>query len=366
METDILYKIAITMIPGVGGSKAKKLISAFGSAQAIFDTPLFKLNKYLNTNTIQNFNKLEILKQAEKELEFISRNNIRVLFYTDNDYPYKLTQCEDAPVTLYVKGDIDFNSSKFISIVGTRNASPYGLALCKKLVLDLEEKGYKPVIVSGLAYGIDVCAHTAALNSGFDTVAVLATAINKIYPAAHKSIASQIEKQGALVTEFVSETATVQGNFVSRNRIIAGLSDVTIVVESKQKGGALLTAEMANAYNREVMAFPGRVGDENSQGCNNLIKANKAAMIESLEDLEYQMNWSATAKPQQKQLNLAMLTPPEQEIMNFLKNKDSEHIDVIASETGISLPELSAFLLNMEFSGYLIVLPGNSYSIAKI
>jgi DNA processing protein len=353
------------MIPGVGGVTAKKLMAAFGSPRAIFEAPTSKLERFLNANA-KNLNKNEILKQAEKELTYINSNNIRMLFYTDNDYPQKLNQCDDAPAILFMKGMTDLNNSKIISIVGTRNASNYGLSLCKKFVTELSEKKYKPLIVSGLAYVIDVCAHASALSNGLDTVAVMGTPLNKIYPATHENIARQIEKQGALVSEFATGSAVAPSNFVCRNRIIAGLADVTIVVESSKKGGALLTANIANSYNREVMAFPGRIGDEHSQGCNNLIKSNKAALLESVEDLEYLMNWSAKPKAVQRQIEFVNLTEPEQDILNFLKNRDSESVDTISEETGISLPELSAFLLSMEFSDIVTVLPGNRYSIKRL
>jgi DNA processing protein len=365
MSDDMLYRIALTMIPGVGGGTAKKLMAAFGSPRAIFEAPTSKLERLLNANT-KNLDRSQILKQAENELMFINSNNIRMLFYTDNDYPYRLNQCEDAPVVLFMKGTTDLNNSKIISIVGTRNASNYGLSLCKKFVSELVGKGYKPLIASGLAYGIDVCAHTSALSNGLDTVAVMGTPLNKVYPAPHENIARQIEKQGALVSEFATGSTVAPSNFVSRNRIIAGLSDVTIVVESSKKGGALLTANIANSYNREVMAFPGRVGDERSQGCNNLIKLNKAALVESVEDLEYLMNWSTKPKIVQRQIEFVNLTEPEQDILNFLKNRESESIDTIAAETNISLPELSAFLLNMEFADIVTVLPGNRYSIKRL
>ncbi|MDR2026195.1 MAG: DNA-processing protein DprA [Prevotellaceae bacterium] len=363
MSDDLLYRIALTMIPGVGGITAKKLMAAFGSPQAVFEAPRTKLENILNVNSIRSFDKDRILMQAKKELEFVKSNNVKTLFYTDDDYPLKLKLCDDAPAVLFVKGTVNLNNHKIISIVGTRNASNYGLSLCKKFIADLVAKGHRPVIVSGLAYGIDVCAHTSALSCGLDTVAVMGTPLNKVYPAPHENIARQIEKQGALVSEFATNTATTQGNFVSRNRIIAGLADVTIIVESSKKGGALLTANMALSYNRDVMAFPGRVGDEHSQGCNNLIKSNRAALLESVEDLEYQMNWSTKSRSVQKQIEFVNLTEPEQDILNLLKNRESETVDVISREVDIPLSELSAFLLNMEFAEYITALPGNRYAI---
>jgi DNA processing protein len=365
MSDDLLYKIALTMIPGVGGITAKKLMAIFGTPQAVFDAPKSKLGNVLNAN-VKHLDKNSILQQAEKEIAFINANSIRALFYTDDDYPYRLNQCEDAPAVIFVKGTTNLNNPKIISIVGTRNASNYGLSLCKKFIAELVEKGYNPLIVSGLAYGIDVCAHISALSNGLATVAVMGTPLNRIYPAQHENIARQIEKQGALISEFVTGVTITPSNFVSRNRIIAGLADVTIVVESAKKGGALLTANIANSYNRDVMAFPGRVGDERSQGCNNLIKVNKAALLESVEDLEYQMNWSTKPKSIQKQIEFVSLTPPEQDILNFLKNRESESVDAISLETGISLPELSAFLLNMEFSDIVTALPGNRYAVKRV
>jgi DNA processing protein len=366
MSDDLLYKIALTMIPGVGGITAKKLVSVFGSPRAVFNASTAEIEKVPNINKTGILNRNELLKQAEKELAFVNSHNIKALFYTDSDYPYKLNQCSDAPAILFVKGTTNLNSPKIISIVGTRNASNYGLSLCRKIIVELVAKGYKPLIVSGLAYGIDVCAHASALSNGLDTVAVLGTPLNKIYPASHENIAREIEKHGALVSEYATGTVTVPGNFAGRNRIIAGLSDVTIVVESAKKGGALLTANIANSYNRDVMAFPGRVGDECSQGCNNLIKSNKAALLESVEDLEYQMGWSAKPESVQKKIEFVTLTEPEQNILNVLKNKESESVDTISRETDISLPELSVFLLNMEFADIITVLPGNRYSIKQL
>jgi DNA processing protein len=362
-EDDLLYKLALTMIAGVGGATVRKLMAHFGSPKAIFDLPSTRLEKIFNASVFQNFNRDKILKQAEKEIEFINANGIKTLFYTDSDYPYRLNRCDDTPAVLYVKGKTDLNNSKSISIVGTRKASSYGLSLCRQFVFRLAEKGYKPLIISGLAYGIDICAHTAALEAGLETVAVMGTGLNTVYPAAHGNIAKQIENNGALISEYSVSQPVIQGNFISRNRTVAALADVTVVVESAAKGGALITADIANSYNRDVMTFPGRVGDEFSQGCNNLIKANKAALIESVEDFEYQMNWSAKPQTVQKQLNFIQLSQPEQEIVSFLKDKKSEDINSISFHTGISIPELSVFMLNLEFVGLIEVLPGNSYSL---
>lgn len=362
-DNDLIYKVALTMIAGVGGVTARKLVAHFGSPKAVFDASPEKLRAVLNESTYKNFSSTTILHQAEKELKYMQDNDITALFYTDKDYPQRLNRCEDAPVALFVKGKTNLNNSKIISIVGTRKASNYGISLCREFVSQLAKKGYKPIIVSGLAYGIDVCAHAAALEAGFETVAVMGTGLNKIYPAAHDHIATQIAKQGALITEYVSDQTIVPGNFLSRNRIIAGLADVTIIVESRLKGGALVTADIANSYNRDVMAIPGRTGDELSKGCNWLIKTNRAAMLESIDDLEYQMNWTTKPQAVQKQIEFIQLSPQEQNIAAFLRDRESADINAIAMHLGISISELSIFLLNMEFSGLITVLPGNSYAI---
>jgi DNA processing protein len=355
------------MLPGVGGITAKRLVAHCGSAEAVFTSSVRDLSKIPEVN--HNFIPLreDALKRAEHELKFMEQNGIRQLFYTDEDFPFALNQCEDAPAAIFVKGDVSFNNTNIISIVGTRSATSYGTALCEKLIAELVEKGHQPLIVSGMAYGIDVCAHRAALNCGLKTVAVMGTGLNKVYPSVHYAIAKQIETQGALLSELPSDTSIVPGNFLSRNRIIAGLSQITVIIESAAKGGALVTAGIANSYNREVAAFPGRVGDKHSEGCNSLIKQNIAAMIESADDLIYLAGWSISKKKSEVQLQLFdKLDKPEQEILELLKAKDSESIDVIAYETGFPMPELSAILLNLEFAGYINALPGKNYSLKKI
>ncbi|MDR2424503.1 MAG: DNA-processing protein DprA [Prevotellaceae bacterium] len=359
----MIYKVALTMIDGVGGVTARKLVAHFGSPKAIFDASPQTLRAVLNNSTYKNFRSDTILHQAEKELKYMQHNDINVLFYTDADFPYRLNRCEDAPVALFAKGNANLNNSKTISIVGTRKASNYGISLCRELVAQLAKKGHKPLIISGLAYGIDVCAHLAALEAGLETVAVMGTGLNKIYPAAHDNIATQIARQGALLTEYVSEQTIVPGNFLSRNRIVAGLADVTVVVESGIKGGALVTADIANSYNREVMAVPGRTGDQLSKGCNRLIKTNIAAMLESVEDLENQMNWSKNQQEVQQKIDFIELSLQEQNIAAFLRDRGSADVNAIAVHTGISIPDLSLFLLNMELSKLITVLPGNSYAI---
>ena len=367
---DLLYKVALEMIPMVGSITAKKLLAYCGNAEAVFRETKVNLLKIPNigegiANSILNKN---VLKKAENELVFMQKNNIEALFYADDNYPHCLFQCEDSPIILFKKGDVDLNAYRTISIVGTRNCTSYGTEFCEKLIATIAEQEYNTVIVSGLAYGIDVCAHKAALKYGIPTVAVVGTGLDMVYPAAHKSIANQIiEQKGAMLSDFPTQTVIDPKNFIRRNRIIAGLSEVTIVVESAEKGGAMVTADIAASYNRDVLAFPGRVGDKFSAGCNKLIKNNIAAMIESIDDLVAAMGWdSPSERLTTKQLPLFdMLNPEEMSIVNVLKENEIEIIDVIARKTGLPMAKLSALLLNLEFSGYVKALPGKAYILKR-
>ncbi|MDR1054798.1 MAG: DNA-processing protein DprA [Prevotellaceae bacterium] len=369
MTNDLLYRVAIEMIPMVGSITAKRLLAYCGCAEAVFKAKKADLLRIPNIGealAVAVLNQ-DILRKAEQELVFMQKNNIKALFYTDDDYPQNLKQCEDSPIILFQKGDIDLSKHRFISIVGTRNATAYGSGLCDKLIALIVERGYNPVIVSGLAYGIDVCAHKAAMKYGLKTVAIVGTGLDMVYPAAHRAIAKQITEEGAVLSDFPSNTLIDRKNFIRRNRIVSGISEVTIVVESGEKGGAMVTADIAASYNRDVLAFPGRVGDEFSAGCNKLIKANIAAMIESIEDLEAAMGWdSPSEKLTTKQLPLFdLLTADEMCIVNVLKENDSEMIDIIAHKTGLPMAKLSALLLNLEFSGYVKALPGKAYALRR-
>jgi DNA processing protein len=363
------YYIAIEHIPNVGSVTAKKLIAFCGGVEAVFSEKKTAMSKILGigdglVNSILS-KRDEALKIAEKEIIFIEKNKIKTFVYTEKDYPKRLQLCDDSPVVFFSKGDVDFNSSKILSIVGTRKATDYGTEVCEKLIADLAV-AHKPVIVSGLAYGIDVCAHKAALQNELKTIAVMGTGLNMIYPAQHRNIASQIIQHGALITDFTSQAKFERTNFLSRNRIIAGLADATIVVESGKKGGALVTADIAVSYNRDVLAFPARVSDEYSAGCNWLIKTNKAALIEDMKDIEYVLGWmSKHDKPKQLPL-FDTLSEKEMTIINHLKKTDTDTIDNISHETKVPMSQLSAMLLTLEFGGYIKSLPGKSYTLKKI
>jgi len=368
-SNSLKYYIAIELIPNVGSITAKKLIANCGGIEAVFTEKKSALSKIFGIGEILAQSILsyrdEALKIAEKEIVFIEKNNIKPFVYTEKDYPKRLHACDDSPVVFFSKGDVDFNAPKILSVVGTRKATDYGTELCKKIITDLSVN-HKPVIVSGLAYGIDVCAHKAALQNNLKTIAVMGTGLNTIYPAQHRNIASMIIQQGAVISDFTSQASLDRSNFLSRNRIIAGLADATIIVESGKKGGALVTADIAASYNRDVLTFPARVGDEFSAGCNWLIKTNKAALIEDIKDIEYALGW--TSKSQEpKQLPLFdNLGEQELLIINHLKNTNIDTIDNISHELQIAMAQLSATLLALEFGGYVKSLPGKSYTLKKL
>jgi len=360
------YKIAITQIPKIGSINAKKIIAYVGSIEAVFKETKKALKKIpgIGESIATNILNQDVLIRAEKEIEFIEKHNIKTLFYLDENYPKRLKQCEDSPVLFYYKGETDFNAPKILSIIGTRNATSNGIDNCNKLIEDLKSNGHKPLIISGLAYGIDICSHKAALKNNLETVAVLGHGLHTIYPANHRSTAVEITNNGALLTEFLSNSKIERSNFVKRNRIIAGLSDATIVVESASKGGALITANIANSYNRDVFAFPGRTTDEYSAGCNILIKTNKAALISSAKDIEYILQWDTQKQPIQTEI-FNNLTTNEQLIVDALKNEERINIDNIAYKTNLPISQVVSLLFNLEFSGVVKSMPGNMYAIKK-
>ncbi len=367
MGKDLLFKIALSLIPGIGCVTAKTLVAYTGNAEQVFLEKEKALRNIPGIGTIlsKNITTAKVLSRAEKEIEFITKNKINALFYLDKDYPQRLQCCEDAPVVLFVKGSPDLNAQKIISIVGTRHATEYGKEIVDSFIAGLVEKGYKILIVSGLAYGIDIHSHKAALNFGLPTVAVLGHGLETIYPSVHSSIAREmVDHSGGLVSDFMSNSPIDPKNFLRRNRIIAGLSDATIVVESARKGGALVTAEIASSYNRDIFAFPGRKGDLYSEGCNFLIKSNKAALIESVADLEYVMNWSSGSKPDAVQPRLFNdLTTEEKLIVEFLRAQGETAIDQICLKTGLAVNKVSPTLLNLEFAGIVKVMPGKVYKV---
>ena len=367
MNDDLKYKIALSLIPKIGHITAKKLVSYTGSFEGVFKEKKSSLLKIpgIGNTLAELIVKSDVIPKAEEEVEFIEKNNITTIFYLEKDYPERLKHCEDAPILLYTLGDANLNSRKIISIVGTRKATTQGINFCEKLVEQLKAREHNPIIVSGLAYGIDAAAHRAALINKLETIAVLGHGLDIIYPASHKKLAGEIKKQGLIMTDFPSKSIRDKNNFIKRNRIIAGLSDATIVIESGEKGGSLVTADIANSYNRDVFAVPGRITDEYSRGCNNLIKSNKAAMLTSVDDLEYILGWEAGKdKKENIQRDLFVnLSEDEKLITEILKNQEDISIDKICLEANMPTSKVSPILLNLEFMGIVRTMPGKTYQL---
>jgi DNA processing protein len=364
MHEELLYRIGITLIEWVGHINAKRLIGACGSAEAVFKEKKSNLIKIegIGEFLAQAVIKQKVLARAEKEIKFIEKHQITPLYYLDKNYPLRLKQCIDSPIILYQNGNADLNTKNIISVVGTRKATDYGKQFCAQLMQDLLP--FNPLIVSGLAYGIDICAHKESLLQGLPTAGVLAHGLDTIYPSAHKTVADKMIQHGALLTEFLSETNPDRENFPKRNRIVAGLCDAVVVVEAGITGGALITAEIANSYSRDVFAVPGRLGDTYSAGCNKLIKINKAALIESAADIAYLLGWNLSEKSIPKQAKLFVDLNPEEEILvNFLREKGGLPIDQICYATNFSMSKASSILLQLEFSGVVKTLPGKVYQL---
>lgn len=360
----LIHKIALTLIKSVGHVHAKKLLVHFGTAEAVFKANKKQLMEITGIGEViaNLILKSNALADAEKQISFIKKHRIQVLFYTDKDYPQRLKNCFDSPVLLYYKGNADLNHPRIISIVGTRRATAYGRKLCKQLAETLAPYGV--LIVSGLAYGIDVASHKESLEHHIPTVGVMAHGLDRIYPPLHKPVAQKMVLNGGLLTEFLPATVPDKENFPKRNRIIAGISDATIVVEATARGGALITADIANSYNRDVYAYPGRIGDECSEGCNFLIKTNRAALISHARDLVYYLGWDPimSEKPD-AQLQLPInLSKEEQKIVAILKDVQV-CVDELAIQSGFNQSKLAMHLLNLEMQGILISLPGKVYKL---
>jgi DNA processing protein len=360
----IAHQIGLTLIPGVGQATAKHLLAHFGSAEAVFEATIPDLLQVQGVGIAiaNHIVSRQVLHQAEAELRYIEKHDIKVLFYTAPDYPHRLKECGDAPVLLYYKGNADLNQPRMLSVVGTRMATAYGKQLCMELAETL--KPYGVLVVSGLAYGIDIAAHRESLRNNIPTVGVLGHGLDRIYPYHHKQIAQEMLERGGLLTEFPINTMPDRENFPKRNRIIAGLTDATLVVEATIKGGALITAELANSYHRDVYAFPGRVNDPYSQGCNFMIKTHRAALINAPKDLLYYLGWDdVKEQPESMQRQLPLgLSPEEARVMELLKTAPLL-IDELALKSDIPQGKLAIHLLNLEMQGLLLSMPGKRYKL---
>lgn len=360
----LIHKIALTLIKGVGDVTARKLLDHFGSAEAIFKA---EKQQIMEIPGIGDVVAGQILAHnafgiAEKQLEFIRKHHIQVLFYTDKNYPQRLKNCHDAPILLYYKGNVDLNHPRIISIVGARRATDYGRRLCRELAETLAP--YNVIVVSGLAYGIDIASHQESLQHHIPTIGVLAHGLDRIYPALHRPIAQKMLLNGGLLTEFLPDTIPDKENFPKRNRIIAGIADATVVVEAAVKGGALITADIANSYHKDVYAYPGRTTDQYSAGCNFLIKTNRASLISHAKDLVYYMGWGDVVEEKSNlQLKFPLtLSKEEQSIVHLLKDT-AMGIDEIRMRSDVEQGQLAMHLLNLEMQGILVALPGKMYRL---
>jgi DNA processing protein len=365
LSTELKYQIALTLVPNIGDIHAKALIAHFGNAEAVFSARKKELESMegigiIRANSIKNFHDFT---RAEEEIDFIKKYKITPLFITDKNYPQRLLNCYDCPAMLYYKGNANLNSSKIVAVVGTRNNNEYGKTICEKLIEEFA--GEELLIVSGLAFGIDSIAHKAAIKNQLKTIGILAHGLDRIYPSQNSGLAKQMVTNGGLLTEFRSFTKPDRQNFPSRNRIVAGISDAIIVVETGIKGGSLITAELGNSYNKDVFAFPGRINDAKSEGCNFLIKNNKAALFTCADDILENMGWKKKKEisvKKQRELFIE-LSPDEKIVVNILQAQGQVHIDEIFLTSKLTSSSVAAALLMLEMEGIVTSLPGKIYKL---
>lgn len=359
---DLLHKIALTHLPNVGAVLTRNLVSFAGGVEAVFKQKKSDLLKIpgIGVKIAEEIVRKRKFKEAEEELSFIEKHGISAHFYLDDDYPFRLKRIKDAPLLLYYKGTADLNASRILAIVGTRRPTVYGISQCEQLVDHLKKMNV--LVLSGLAYGIDIVAHKRALESGLPTIGVMGSGLDRIYPALHRKTAEEMLMKGGLITEFGRGTKPDRENFPMRNRIIAGMCDALVVIESDVKGGSMITAEMANTYHKDVFAIPGRTTDQWSRGCNFLIKTNRAALMDHPEDLVAAMQWTEVAGIKEVQRSLFVdLSESEQCVYDLLDHLNPTSIDKVFKDTNFSSSELASILLNLEFMGLVRVLPGKLY-----
>ncbi len=364
-EEKLLAVLRLQKSKAIGDILAKKLIVNVGDVEQIFKEKTAILQKIngIGSHVLKYLFDEKNLKSAEQELYYIKNNNIKYTYFLEDDYPINLQNCIDSPILIFKDGNINLNNDKIISIVGTRNMTSYGRDFCTKIIEDLAQ--YNPLIVSGFAYGVDICAHKLAVKNNLQTIAVLAHGFEQIYPKVHKKYINQVNENGGFLTEFWSKEQPLRENFLKRNRIVAGISKATIIIESADKGGSLVTADIANSYDRDVFALPGRTTDIYSKGCNDLIKNNRANLLTSSEDIIKMLNWDIQERSKkiiQKQLFL-VLNENEQKIYNLLSEKEQQLLDIISLECNIPIYKLSSILLQMEMKGILKPLPGKLFEL---
>ena len=372
MNQETFYAMALTRLTNFNFQQALEIYKAAGSAQNLYEHRN-EVDDMIEGCTPRLVEALkdwgDAMKRAEAEVKYMEEHKIRACTLLDDDYPQRLLECADAPLVLYYKGNSDLNQTRIISMVGTRQITNYGRDLCHKFIRELNELCPQVLIVSGLAYGVDICAHRESLANGYETIGVLAHGLDQIYPYHHRDTAAQMVEHGGLLTEFMTQTNADKANFVRRNRIVAGMSDATIVIESAAKGGSLITAEIAQSYDRAVFAFPGNVGQPFSEGCNNLIRDNGAGLISSAEDFVKAMGWEYDAVRRQaladgieRQL-FPELSPEEQKIVSLLQQTNDLQLNIISVKTGIAIHQITAMLFQLELKGVIKSLAGGMYHL---
>lgn len=372
MEQELFYVMALTRLTNFNYQQALELYKTVGSAQLLYEHrneigDIVKEASPTLMQALQNWD--DAMKRADFELHYMQEHSIRGLVLGDDDYPQRLCECSDAPLVLYYKGNCDLNQTKIVSIVGTRQMTVYGQDLIRHFVTDLKHHCSNVLIVSGLAYGVDIYAHREALSNGYETVGVLAHGLDQIYPYRHHETAAKMENHGGLLTEFMSQTNADKPNFVRRNRIVAGMADATVLVESAAKGGGLITCEIAQSYDRSVFAFPGNVGSEFSKGCNNMIRDNVAGLISNANDFVVAMGWQDEALRKQAMADgiernlFPDLSPEEQKVVSLLQQTNNLQLNILSVKTGIPIGQLTALLFQLEMKGVVKPLAGGTYHL---
>lgn len=353
------YQIALTQLHGFGSIKTKQLLQSLGNEEVVFKIPLKELSRKtgFSLDALKKMKREEALQESIHILNSLEQHQIDFIFYTDSRYPRRLKQCDDAPLMLYARGNADLNNTRFVAVVGTRDASAYGKRICTELIQSFA--GTNIVVVSGMAYGIDITIHQLCLQYGVETIGVMAHGLEIVYPHLHRSTAVKMMGKGGLISEYPPNTKPDRENFPMRNRIVAGMCDATIVVESKVKGGSLITAELANDYSRDVFAYPGNIFDENSEGCNVLISTNKAHLIRSGSDFLKKMGWDLQVKSPVQRSIFPSLTQEEQHIVRLLENEGQMNIDTMAMQLNVPSSTLSVLLFQLEMNGLITAIPGN-------
>ena len=372
MEQEIFYAMALTRLTNFNYQQALELYRAMGSAQMLFEhrNEIGDILKDCSPRLMEALKDWdEPMRRAEAELRFMEEHRVRAITLNSDDYPQRLTECPDAPIILYYSGNADLNQAKVISVVGTRQITVYGQDLIRRFISELKKFCPQALIVSGLAYGVDINAHRQALENGYETVGVLAHGLDQIYPYRHRDTAAEMLNHGGLLTEFMSQTNADKPNFVRRNRIVAGMADAVILVESAAKGGGLITAEIAQSYDRSVFAFPGNVGQPFSEGCNNLIRDNGAALISNAQDFVKAMGWMDESLRQRANADgiernlFPELTPEEQQVVDLLQQTNDLQLNIITVKTGIPIGRLTALLFQLEMKGVVRPMAGGMYHL---